>query len=343
MLDHHSIVGLRMRRQHLVQRADTVEYDALYRDTSPGQNVYWNGFGDPPSLTFRADFDDIAYNRSRQKSRTLLKGRFQGGNLGWIERADLELFAGAYRKPLPSLTPAQQTLWELLLREGPMNIQGMKEATGLLVKEITPVLHRLQEAFLIYEDQYDGEWDRGWYPFAEMFPNAALSRYTRQESLEILLQRFARRMVLFDLKMARSFYRLPERDIKAAAQKLETEGIFTRFEGGFLLQADAELLQRQDFDPPVSVFVLHRNDILVKANEHWLKEAYGDGENDILQYILVDGEFQGAVLGHFKNGPYEIENICAPAKRREAVMEAVYRVNSREHSPAARYNGEKLL
>ena len=91
MLDHHSIVGLRMRRQHLVQRADTVEYDALYRDTSPGQNVYWNGFGDPPSLTFRADFDDIAYNRSRQKSRTLLKGRFQGGNLGWIERADLEL------------------------------------------------------------------------------------------------------------------------------------------------------------------------------------------------------------------------------------------------------------
>lgn len=93
MLDHHSIVGLRMRRQHLVQRADTVEYDALYRDTSPGQNVYWNGFGDPPSLTFRADFDDIAYNRSRQKSRTLLKGRFQGGNLGWIERADLELFA----------------------------------------------------------------------------------------------------------------------------------------------------------------------------------------------------------------------------------------------------------
>lgn len=74
MLDHHSIVGLRMRRQHLVQRADTVEYDALYRDTSPGQNVYWNGFGDPPSLTFRADFDDIAYNRSRQKSRTLLKG-----------------------------------------------------------------------------------------------------------------------------------------------------------------------------------------------------------------------------------------------------------------------------
>lgn len=40
----------------------------------------------------------------------------------------------------------------------------------MLVKEITPVLHRLQEAFLVYEDQYDGEWDRSWYRFEEMFP-----------------------------------------------------------------------------------------------------------------------------------------------------------------------------
>jgi hypothetical protein len=34
-----------------------------------------------------------------------------------------------------------------------LTIQQIKEDTGLLVKEITPVLHRLQEAFLVYEDQ----------------------------------------------------------------------------------------------------------------------------------------------------------------------------------------------
>lgn len=64
--------------------------------------MYWNGFGDPPSLSFRADFNDIEFNRRRQATRELIKGRFAGGNLGWIEPADLELFAALYIKPLKS-------------------------------------------------------------------------------------------------------------------------------------------------------------------------------------------------------------------------------------------------
>lgn len=53
--------ALRMERQHLLTPANETEYDALYRDLQPGQNVYWNGFGQPPTLSFRADFDDLAY------------------------------------------------------------------------------------------------------------------------------------------------------------------------------------------------------------------------------------------------------------------------------------------
>jgi hypothetical protein len=48
-----------MERQHLTRTATQADYDALYRDLQPGQNVYWNGFGDPPTLTYRADFDEI--------------------------------------------------------------------------------------------------------------------------------------------------------------------------------------------------------------------------------------------------------------------------------------------
>ena len=55
------IRALRMERQHLLTPANETEYDALYRDLQPGQNVYWNGFGQPPTLSFRADFDDLAY------------------------------------------------------------------------------------------------------------------------------------------------------------------------------------------------------------------------------------------------------------------------------------------
>lgn len=50
----------------------------MYRDLQPGQNVYWNGFGEPPVLSYRVSFDDIEFNRKRQRERKLVKGRFAG-------------------------------------------------------------------------------------------------------------------------------------------------------------------------------------------------------------------------------------------------------------------------
>ena len=172
------ITVLRIERQFFTKKADTEEYYGLYRDTQPGYNVYWNGFGQPPTLSFRADFDDCLFNKQRQLSRELIKGRFCGGNLGWIQPCDLELFASLYKKDIGLLPFEQQKILTLIEQMGALNIQQIKDETGYLVKEITPILHRLQEAFLIYEDQYDGEWDRGWCLFTEMFPDAYICRYT---------------------------------------------------------------------------------------------------------------------------------------------------------------------
>jgi len=69
----------------------------------------------------------------RQLDRRLLKGRFQGGNLGWIEREDLELFAGLSRKPLDKPTSRHTAILELLEREGPMNIQDLTRFYGRLL------------------------------------------------------------------------------------------------------------------------------------------------------------------------------------------------------------------
>ncbi len=349
MLTMQNITALRMERQHLTHCVtDQAAYDALYRDTSPGQNVYWNGFGDPPSITFRADFDDKEYNRQRQKSRTLIKGRFQGGNLGWIERDDLELFAGLALKPLDRPTPAQSTLLELIEREGPMNIAQMKETTGMLVKEITPVLHRLQEAFLIYEDQYDGEWDRGWYAFADMFPDVDIRRHTRHDALCVLLRRFAHRHVWFDADRVKSFYKVPAKDVKPAIAALVERGTLVPYDNGYILKDDVALLEQNEYSTPPSVYVMHRNDCLVKANDHWLKVKYKQDEHDILQYILIDGVFAGAVIGKFKNGPFIIEDIVldisddAKQDRQSEIIAAVYRMNSSEHSPIQRYCGVPL-
>ena len=140
---NNKITALRMERQYLTRKANEAEYNALYHDTQPVQ-CHGIGFGDPPSITYRADFDDVEYNRARQLDRRLLKGRFQGSSLGWIECGELELFIGLSRKPLDKPSPRHTTILELLEREGPMNIGLMKELTGMLAKEITPVLHRLQ-------------------------------------------------------------------------------------------------------------------------------------------------------------------------------------------------------
>lgn len=334
---NEKIIALRMERQHLSQRAGEEEYIALYRDLQPGQNVYWNGFGQPPSLTFRANFDDIEFNRDRQSERTLIKGRFGGGNLGWIMPEDIELFAGLYRKPLDSPTENQLILLNMIENGGPWTIQQMKEETGLMVKAITPALHRLQEAFLIYEDQYDGEWDRGWYRFGEMFPHANLERYSRLDALKIILPRFARRMVWFDLAMAKGFYKLPGKDLKAALSALAADGALMESGGGFMLAEDAALLEQYSPAPPRFVIAIHRNDILYKTHEHLLKEWIRPlteqlpYDHEPLQYLLIDGAFRGAVVGHFRNGPYDLNDVvCDLSNAREyrnEIIEAVKSVN----------------
>ena len=63
---------------------------------------------------------------------------------------------------------------------------------------------------------------------------------------------------------------------------------------------------------------MHRNDILVKSNEHWLKERYTHNYPDTLYYLLIDGEFRGAVAGKFRYTP-EVEDIILDLPKDEAI------------------------
>lgn len=336
-MEIEKIISLRMERQHILEKADEQEYISLYRDLQPGVNVYWNGFGQPPVLSYRASFDDMEFNRIRQRERKLVKGRFAGGNLGWIEPEEMELFLGLYNKPLDRPTFVQTKILELIETAGPFTIQQIKEETGFLVKEITPVLHRLQEAFLIYEDQYDGEWDRGWYKFSEMFPNIDREKFTRVEALKIVLKRFAYRLVWFDVKMAKSFYKLPERDIIAAISEMVADGIFESTNQGYVLVDDVARLAH--YTPVKMHFIcaLHRNDILYKVYESQQKERMAELTKDLeydhepLQYLLIDGEFHGACVGHFRNGPYDLNDIICDLpdaeKRKEEIITEIQNVN----------------
>ncbi len=329
------ITALRMARQGFSMPIGEADYEALYRDLQPGRNVYWNGFGQPPTLAPRLDFDDLEYNRLRQRSRALIKVRV-AGNLGWIAAEDLPLFAALYAKPIEAMTPAQETLCALLRREGPLNIQQIKEETGWLVKEITPVLQRLQEAFLIYEDQYDGEWDRKWYLIEEMFPDLTERLPEAEAALSVLLNRFAYRMAALTLEEARSFFRLPAKRMRARLEAMTAAGELVKEEDWYMRPEDRAIMLEREARVPSFVCAIHRNDPLYRACEPQLKAMLAPYtasltyDCEALQYILMDGVFVGTSVGHFRNGPYDLNDIVgAPvlAERRDEVIEAVRSVN----------------
>ena len=64
---------------------------------------------------------------------------------------------------------------------------------------------------------------------------------------------------------------------------------------------------------------------------------------DVLQYILIDGEFKGAVIGKFKNGPFILDDVVFTLpdneikSRKDEIIDAIYKVNSREYSPIKKY------
>lgn len=340
------IRALRMERQYLIKGADEAEYDALFRDCAPVPPEGWCEPGSPPTLTVHAAFDDHACNFRRRQAREILKGRFTGDKrIGYVPREDLELFACLARRNR-RLSPLEERLLELLRQEGPMNIALMKEFTGLLVKEITPALHKLQADCLIFEDQTDGEGDRGWFLFQAEFPDVNPRRWSRMEALARLLPRFAYRNVRVSPDMIRSFYQLPLKEIRAA---LEISGLEPE-DGGFLLPEDRALLSSAALPAPEpGVLLLQRNDFLAKSNAYWLGERFSPAPPwEVLQYLLIDGELRGAVIGRFKFGPPVVEDIVTDLpgeeqlRRRDEILAAVSRQFPPEESPPRLFGGHPL-
>ena len=54
-------------------------------------------------------------------------------------------------------------------------------------------------------------------------------------------------------------------------------------------------------------------------------------DHEPLQYLLIDGEFRGASVGHFRNGPYDLNDVVCDLpdaeKRRGELAAAVAEAN----------------
>lgn len=353
MINRSSVRNLVMQRQCLIEKVDQVAYDDLFRLMSPVLPPYWCRPGSPPSLVFRAKSDEDEHEHvfDMRSRRIIIKGRFQGGLIAYIFADELPLFASIYSEDKDSLAFYETEILELLFREGPMNIAMMKEFTGHLSKEITPVLHKLQQKFLVFEDQVDNGWDRLWYPFESEFPGLDMQKFKKMQALRTIIMRFAYLNVFINVQMINSYYRIPLVEIKKAVLELESEEKLLKVtigkEQGYVMNEDIPLLE-DEVQPPKTIFVLHRNDFLVKSNEYWLKREYNHDKYNVLQYILIDGEFRGTGVGFFKNGPFIIEDIVLDVEdaeadsRKQEILEAVRSVNNTAFNPIKRYCGKDL-
>ena len=345
-----TILAERMRCQRLSVPLQTIEgYIELFRLLQPVSPIAYTRPGSPPSLAPRTQFDDDAVADRLRSQRQMVKGRFLGGSIGYVLAEDLALYANSFQRPLAYFSEIQETVLEAVQITGPLTPRQIKEETGLLNKQIMPALHRLQEAFLVYEDQTDDDWERGWYDFEAEWPQVKLNEERRQATTVQVLLRFLEGHVLATFEQLKDWSQLPTKLLTKVVQEMEQANLIVpqTVEGlgeGWLRAEDVSL-RGGEIIP--SVFMLHRADILVRSHASELKRRFEGLE--VLQYLLIDGQFQGAVVGHWRIGPHDVDDIVVMlpagerAKRREEIIEVVAQWYHPPHHQILKYSSAEII
>jgi len=348
-MEARTILAERLRRQSLARPIDDPsEYVGLFRSLQPVSPLANSRPGSPPRLLHRAAFDDGAEADRLRADRRLVKGRFLGGRVGYVLADDLQTYATAFRRPLAAITDEQQTVLDAVRSLGPITPRQLKEETGLLNKRLMPILHRLQEAFLVYEDQPDDDWERGWYDFAREWRDVDLDAVPWEMAAKDVLLRFLRAHVFATPEQFRDWSAFPARALTGLLAQMEAEGAMVPTDvaglgNGWVLVEDVGLAESE---PSRGVFVLGGSDMRVLSHSSELKRRYAGRE--ILQYLLIDGQFRGAVAGHWRIGPHDVDDVIVElsasesAERRDEILAAVSLLYHPPYSHIRRYAGEPV-
>ena len=348
-MNRETVLAWRMARQGLDEPVRSEpEYVTLVRLLQPVAPIANSMPGSPPRLVHRTAFDDSELADAMRGRCQLVKGRFWGGNIGYVLAEDLELYGAVFRKELKRFNPIQDQVYQALWSAGPLTPRQLKEETGLLNKQIMPALHRLQQAFLVYEAQEDSSWERPWSMLTAEWPDVDLERHPWEKAAGQVLCRFLRSQVFATFTQARDWSQFGVRQLSRLLEMLETGGsiVSGTVEGlgeGWMLAEDQGLEKRS---PGRSVHMLHRADPLVRSHIGELKECFTGRE--VLQYLLIDGEFSGAVCGHWRIGPHDVEDLAVALSqaekeaRRDEIVAEVARVYAPPFSRIRCYAGGSL-
>ncbi|WLR42076.1 crosslink repair DNA glycosylase YcaQ family protein [Bacillus carboniphilus] len=345
------IISERLKRQKLLaplSNSNNAEaYKQLFRLLQPVAPVHNSRPGNPPKLVHRTSFDDTLLAENLRQQHMIVKGRFQGGRIGYVLEEDLSLYASIFKKPIQKVTSLHEEILSILHRSGGMSKDLLKEQLPYKATEINAALKRMQEAFWLYESQIDTDWNTGWFDFKEEWPEVDLSQNSTSDVAKILL-RFLEAFVFATLNQMKSWSQLKLKTLNNALDflieseqiiKLDIEGIGI----GYMRKEDESL---SDGDITPSVFMLDKSDFLVRAYLDELNQMFKGKE--VLQYLLIDGEFKGAVLGHWRIGPHDVDDVevILPQEecneRREEIIAEIRKGYSKETTEILHFNGEPL-
>lgn len=301
------------------------DFEPLFRRLQPVSTGAQVRPGSPPCLAHRTRFDSEAAADALRSQRRIVKGRFQGGGVGYVHADDLALYANAFRRPMARRSDVQGKVYDALCFGGPLTPALLKDETGLLKKQINPALQRLQEAFLIYEDQVDEDWERAWYEFASEWPEIVLDDERRDSDAAEVLTRFLSAFVFANDEQLLDWSQWPARRVAGLVSALECDGraVATEVSGLGLGWMASSAAQLPDVSPAAGIFLLNRGDFLSRTHRSELERRFG--RRDILRFLYSRGEFVGAVRGHWGFKPFDVDDVDVelPTKELAAVREEV--------------------
>ncbi len=354
------ILGERLKRQGLayplISPGDEDAYKALFRRLQPVSPVHFTRPGDPPRLVHRTIYPDFAVSSAIRERGELVKARFQGGRIAYVLEADLKLYATAFKKEMTRSGVIHQEILALIQESGGLSKDQLKEELPYRAGDIGKALEEFQKAFILYEQQTDTDWDTGWLDFAEEWFDIPKDPKSRLQAMEEVVLRFTEAMVFATEAQMKSWSGWTGKQVGTLVAGLLERGrlIRTEVEGwgtGLICEGDIILTDSLAVDDglpsvPKRIWMLDKSDFLVRAELDELKKRYHGLE--VLQYLLVDGVFQGAVTGHWGFKDYDIEDIVldlpeekAAARRDEAIC-AVREGYDSNHHAILRYNGVPL-
>lgn len=350
-IDHKHMLGERLRRQGLLDpighSLDDLAYLNLFKNLQPVAPVHNTRPGDPPKLVHRTAFNDYDLSSRLRESHEIVKGRFCGGRVGYVLQEDLMEYAAVFQKPLSKSKPIYEEILSTLRQSGGLSKEQLKkELSHAPAGEISKALLAMQEAFILYEDQLDTDWDTGWFDFASEWFDITRDGVYEVQAIETVILRFIHVMTFATRDNMKSWSSLPTKTIQQTiASLMEKEkiipAVIAEIGQGYTTAEDDFGLNPTIF--PRGTFMLDKSDFLVRAHMDELKKKYH--ELEALQYLLIDGEFKGAVLGHWRIGPYDVDDIVldldaeqADARKNE-ILDAIRLIYSPKHHAILKYNG----